>query len=97
MAMSEFLLVLVLAVIGDEVGARSALLIVADDAGFEASAFGNHAIRTPHIDRLASKGVRFANAFTSVSSCSPRFDCDETLLNTLKITPTSLGHSARFR
>ena len=49
------------------------LLIVADDAGFEAKAFGNHAIRTPHLDRLASKGVRFDNAFTSVSSCSPRW------------------------
>ena len=49
------------------------LLVVADDAGLEAKAFGNDAIRTPHIDELASKGVRFDNAFTSVSSCSPRF------------------------
>ena len=53
--------------------AKSVLLVVADDAGLEAKAFGNDAIRTPHIDELASKGVRFDNAFTSVSSCSPRF------------------------
>ena len=72
MAVSDF--VFVLAVVGG-VGAKSVLLIVADDAGFEASIFGNRAIRTPHIDRLASRGVRFANAFTSVSSCSPRFEC----------------------
>ena len=71
MEISELLIVLIVAVI-DVIGAKSVLLIVADDAGFEASAFGNHVIRTPHIDRLASRGVRFDNAFTSVSSCSPR-------------------------
>ena len=73
MTVSEFLILLVLVIFGG-VEAKSVLLIVADDAGFEASAFGNHAIRTPHIDRLVSKGVRFANAFTSVSSCSPRLE-----------------------
>ena len=72
MKAAEFPLLLVLAVIG-RTEAKSVLLIVADDAGFEAKAFGNHAIRTPHLDRLASKGVRFYNAFTSVSSCSPRW------------------------
>ena len=81
MAVSDFVVVLVLAVVGG-VGAKSVLLIVADDAGFEASVFGNRAIRTPHIDRLASRGVRFANAFTSVSSCSPRFECTTLILCT---------------
>ena len=76
MKVSEFFLLLVLAVIG-RTEAKSVLLIVADDAGFEAKAFGNHAIRTPHLDRLASKGVRFENAFTSVSSCSPRWGASD--------------------
>ncbi len=43
----------------------------ADDAGFEMSAYGNPSIRTPHLDALAEKSVRFDRAFTSVSSCSP--------------------------
>ena len=68
-----FFLVFALGVLRGAASAKSVLLVVADDAGLEAPAFGNDAIRTPHIDELASKGVRFDNAFTSVSSCSPRF------------------------
>lgn len=50
---------------------RNALVIVADDAGFEMGAYANPIIRTPHLDALARQSLIFAKAFTSVSSCSP--------------------------
>ena len=46
--------------------------ILADDAGLQLGVYGNTVIRSPHIDGLAQHGTTFMNAFTSVSSCSPR-------------------------
>ena len=46
--------------------------ILADDAGLECGAYGNEVIRSPNIDALAERGITFTNAYTSVSSCSPR-------------------------
>lgn len=44
------------------------VLIVAEDLGaYMLGCYGNTVVRTPHIDRLAQTGVRFANSF----SCSP--------------------------
>nr|XP_003464840.2 N-sulphoglucosamine sulphohydrolase isoform X2 [Cavia porcellus] len=50
---------------------RNALLILADDGGFESGVYNNSAIATPHLDALARRSLVFRNAFTSVSSCSP--------------------------
>ncbi len=50
---------------------RGVVFILADDAGLEASIFGNDRIRTPHLDSLGLKSRSFERAFTSVSSCSP--------------------------
>src|SRR4028118_1398206 len=48
------------------------VLIVADDHGREAvGCYGNKAVKTPHIDRLASEGTRFSNGFCTSASCSP--------------------------
>lgn len=33
--------------------------------------YGNKAAKTPHIDRLAKEGVRFSNAFSTGTVCSP--------------------------
>ena len=46
--------------------------IPADDAGMQLGVYGNDKIRSPNTDALAQKGTIFTNAFTSVSSCSPR-------------------------
>uniref|UniRef100_A0A8B9R353 N-sulfoglucosamine sulfohydrolase n=1 Tax=Anas platyrhynchos TaxID=8839 RepID=A0A8B9R353_ANAPL len=51
--------------------ARNALLLLADDGGFESGAYNNSAIRTPALDALARHSLLFQNAFTAVSSCSP--------------------------
>ena len=48
-------------------------LLSADDAGLEAGIFGNPVIRTPNLDGLGRRSLKFTNAFTSVSSCSPRY------------------------
>lgn len=47
------------------------VLIVADDHGRESvGCYGNPIIKTPAIDKLASEGVRFNNAFCTTASCS---------------------------
>jgi N-sulfoglucosamine sulfohydrolase len=50
---------------------KNVVLIVADDLGLDLGCYGNSAIKMPNLDGLAKKGVRFANAYASVSSCSP--------------------------
>ena len=48
------------------------VLIVADDLGYADVGFhGCKDIPTPHIDSIASKGVRFTNAYVSSPVCSP--------------------------
>ena len=49
------------------------IYILADDLGYgDVSVFNKHSkIKTPHIDRLASRGLRFTDAHTSSAVCSP--------------------------
>ncbi|MDC0210241.1 sulfatase-like hydrolase/transferase [Flavobacteriaceae bacterium] len=48
------------------------LIILADDAGYSDFGFmGSDEIKTPNLDKLASDGVIFNNAYVSASVCSP--------------------------
>ncbi len=48
------------------------LFIVVDDLGkFEISAYGSETMNTPHIDQLATEGVRFTDCYVSSPVCSP--------------------------
>lgn len=48
------------------------VFILADDLGWsQVGAYGDDAYRTPHIDRLASEGLRFTNAYAAAAVCSP--------------------------
>ena len=47
------------------------LLITADDFGLQLSCYGDPVIKTPHLDRLAERSVRFETAYTAQASCSP--------------------------
>ena len=47
------------------------LLITSEDHGPHLGCYGDPNVKTPHLDRLASQGVRFANAFVTYSVCSP--------------------------
>jgi N-sulfoglucosamine sulfohydrolase len=50
---------------------RNVVLIIADDLGRDLGCYGNQAIRTPNLDKLAKRGVLFTRAYSTVSSCSP--------------------------
>ncbi|HND55231.1 MAG TPA: sulfatase-like hydrolase/transferase, partial [Pirellulaceae bacterium] len=47
------------------------LWIIVDDMSPNFSCYGETAIETPHVDRLAREGTRFANAFITAPVCSP--------------------------
>ena len=48
------------------------VIIFADDLGFgDVSCYGATKIRTPNIDRLAREGMRFTDAHSAASLCSP--------------------------
>ncbi|MEM9560508.1 MAG: sulfatase-like hydrolase/transferase, partial [Planctomycetota bacterium] len=48
------------------------VLIVADDLGYkDLSCYGSPLHQTPHLDRLASDGIRFENAYCNSPMCVP--------------------------
>ena len=47
------------------------LWIIVDDMSANFSSYGETLIETPHVDRLASRGVRFTNAYVTAPVCSP--------------------------
>ena len=52
------------------------VFIIADDLTYtDAGCYGNRDVRTPNIDRLATEGMRFTQAYTPVSMCSPARQC----------------------
>ena len=55
------------------IGARPNIVIfIADDMSWDdCGAYGHPTIKTPSIDGLAAEGMRFENAFLTISSCSP--------------------------
>ncbi len=53
--------------------ARNVILILSDDHRYDFMGFleGPEFLETPHMDRMASQGAYFQNAFVSTSLCSP--------------------------
>ncbi|QDT25995.1 Arylsulfatase [Gimesia panareensis] len=48
------------------------VMILADDVSWnDLGCYGHPSIRTPNLDRLAQEGLRFDNAYLTISSCSP--------------------------
>ncbi|MEX2578796.1 MAG: sulfatase [Verrucomicrobiales bacterium] len=48
------------------------IFFITDDIGWnDLGCYGNAVVETPHLDALAERGVRFANAYLVTSSCSP--------------------------
>ena len=57
---------------GDPARPPNLLLFLADDMTFtDLGCYGNPDVRTPHLDRLASEGVRFTRFYNSAPTCSP--------------------------
>lgn len=50
---------------------KNILLLISDDHGIDQlGCYGNNVIKTPHLDSLASNGVRMTNAYAVAASCS---------------------------
>ena len=49
---------------------RNIVLFVTDDQSPDTGAYGNAAIKTPHLDSLAADGTLFTHAFATTASCS---------------------------
>ena len=47
------------------------LWLIAEDMGPELGAYGAEHVRTPHLDSLAARGMRFTHVFTTSPVCSP--------------------------
>ena len=47
------------------------LLIMADDLHDDMGTFGHEIVKTPNLDRLAARGVRFDRAYARLPLCSP--------------------------
>lgn len=71
---------------------RNILLLVADDLGRLTGCYGEEAIATPNIDRLAAEGTRFDMAFTSTASCSASRSVIYTGLHTHETGQYGLHH-----
>ena len=68
------LIALLVLTTGMEIKARdnrpNILWITIEDWCPELSCYGTKGIETPHVDKLASEGIRYANAFTTAPVCS---------------------------
>src|SRR5436190_23657848 len=48
------------------------IYIMADDMGYaDLSGYGRKDYQTPHLDKLASQGVKFMNAYATAPVCTP--------------------------
>jgi arylsulfatase A-like enzyme len=57
---------------GAAAGARNVLFIAIDDLNDWVGCLGGHPdVQTPHLDRLASQGVLFTNAYCAAPACNP--------------------------
>lgn len=58
--------------IADELSKPNIVFILSDDLGFgDVSCYGATRIQTPNIDRLAAEGIRFTDAHSTSSTCTP--------------------------
>jgi arylsulfatase A-like enzyme len=76
--MRNFLwLVILLALVGTGAAPRQAslpniVIIISDDVGYgDVGCYGATVVKTPNIDRLAARGVRFTDAHSTSATCTP--------------------------
>ncbi|MCP4455228.1 MAG: sulfatase [Planctomycetes bacterium] len=64
------LLVVLVAMVPLNAAERNIIFFITDDESPTLGCYGDKVAQTPHIDRLASDGVMFTNAFATTASCS---------------------------
>jgi len=47
------------------------IVFIPHDLGDHLGCYGHRTVKSPHIDQLASEGVRFSNNFTAAPECTP--------------------------
>jgi arylsulfatase A-like enzyme len=53
-------------------GKPNVIVVLADDIGYgDLSCYGATRVKTPNLDRLASRGIRFTDAHSSAATCTP--------------------------
>jgi uncharacterized sulfatase len=76
-------------------GKPNVLLIMADDLRGFGGAFARDVVKTPHLDRLAARGVRFERAYAQYPVCNPS---RTSLLTGLRCEQTGIvGNQTFFR
>jgi arylsulfatase A-like enzyme len=61
-----------LAAVESATAAPNFVFLISDDHSFpDLGCYGNTAVRTPHLDRMAREGVRFEHCYVSSPQCSP--------------------------
>ncbi len=65
------------------------LWFIVDDMSANFSCYGEKLIQTPHVDRLAREGTKFANAFITAPVCSP---CRSALITGMYQTTIGAHH-----
>ncbi len=59
-------------VFSEETKAPNFIVVLADDLGYgDLACYGNPDIRTPHLDRFASQGLRLTDCYAAAANCSP--------------------------
>jgi arylsulfatase A-like enzyme len=70
-------------------GKPNILWIIVDDMSANFGCYGETAIETPHVDRMAREGTRFARAFVTAPVCSP---CRSALITGMYQTSIGAHH-----
>ena len=48
------------------------IVVLADDLGYgDLACYGNEKVRTPHLDRFATEGIKFTDCYAAAANCSP--------------------------
>lgn len=55
----------------EEAAKPNVLFLICDDLNCDLGSYGHSLVKSPHIDRLASRGVRFDNAYCQYPLCGP--------------------------